>query len=133
MPRGGGAATQVTQAGGFEAIETLDGKALYFARSRVGKGLWSMPPSGGEAHAVAGLESAAQGNWGVTQDGVCYLGPGQKTRPTSVAGTPRQARRPRWVLSKNPVSTRRRRFPSRAMGGVSCGARSTIWIRTWCW
>jgi Tol biopolymer transport system component len=73
MPRGGGAATQVTQGGGFEPIETLDGKALYFARARGGRGLWSMPPAGGGARAVAGLESAAQGSWGVTQEGVCYL------------------------------------------------------------
>jgi hypothetical protein len=61
MPRGGGAATQVTQAGGFEALETLDGKTLYFVHARTERGLWSMPAAGGAAEAVAGLESVSQG------------------------------------------------------------------------
>jgi len=38
MPRGGGAATQVTHAGGFEALETPDGKTLYFIHARAEKG-----------------------------------------------------------------------------------------------
>jgi len=73
MPRGGGAAIQLTQGGGFEAMETLDGKTLYFARVRNGSGLWSMPSGGGAAQAVPGLESAGFGRWAITQDGVCYL------------------------------------------------------------
>jgi Tol biopolymer transport system component len=77
MPRAGGAATQVTQAGGFEALETLDGKTLYFIHARTEKGLWSMPVAGGTAQAVAGLESVSQGAWGVAQNGVCYVEMGQ--------------------------------------------------------
>jgi hypothetical protein len=73
MPRGGGAATQVTQGGAFEAMESLDGTALYFVRARAVKGLWSMPAAGGTAQAVAGLEAVTGGGWGVTGDGVCYL------------------------------------------------------------
>ena len=73
LPRGGGAATQVTQAGGFEALETLDGKSLYFVHARTERGLWSMPAAGGAAEAVAGLEPVSQGVWGVTQSGVCYV------------------------------------------------------------
>ena len=73
MPRGGGQASQVTQAGGFEALESLDGKILYYLPERVSKGLWSMPPEGGAAHAVEGLEGVWQGRWDVTQDGVCYI------------------------------------------------------------
>jgi hypothetical protein len=70
MPRGGGPATQ---AGGFDALETLDGKTLYFVHARTGRGLWSMPGAGGAAEAVAGLESVSQGAWGVAQYGVCYV------------------------------------------------------------
>jgi dipeptidyl aminopeptidase/acylaminoacyl peptidase len=85
MPRGGGAATQVTQADGFEALETLDGKTLYFVHARAERGLWGMPVAGGAAEAVAGLEAVSQGAWGVTQDGVCYVEielPGtQKAKP----------------------------------------------------
>ena len=73
MPRGGGAATQVTQGGGFEAVESLDGSALYFIRAREETGLWRIPAAGGAAQAVAGLESVWQGRWGMTQNGVCYL------------------------------------------------------------
>ena len=73
MPRDGGSAVAVTQGGGFEAMESLDGTKLYFARARGVKGLWSMPSSGGAAQAIAGLEAVPAGRWGVTQDGVCYL------------------------------------------------------------
>src|SRR2546428_11292498 len=74
MPRGGGAAAQVTQGGGFEAIETLDGKTLYFARSRAESGLWSMPAAGGEAHAVAGFGAAGgRGRGGPPGGGRCLL------------------------------------------------------------
>jgi Tol biopolymer transport system component len=73
LPRGGGSAIQATRNGGFEALETLDGKMLYFVHGRGEKGLWSMPSAGGAEQAVAGLEQVEGGLWGITADGICYL------------------------------------------------------------
>ena len=73
IPHEGGEPIQVTRKGGFEALESLDGKTLYFTQTRASDGLWSMPPSGGQEHPVLGLEQVWQGRWGVTQDGVCYV------------------------------------------------------------
>jgi Tol biopolymer transport system component len=49
----GGAPTQITRDGAWEAIESPDGKLLYYARDRTAPGLWSVPVSGGEPHLVA--------------------------------------------------------------------------------
>jgi serine/threonine protein kinase/sugar lactone lactonase YvrE len=73
MPRQGGTPVQVTRDGGFEAVESLDGKTLYFIPVRGQLGLWSMPVAPGSAHRVPGLEAAPPGRWDVTADGVCYL------------------------------------------------------------
>ena len=73
MPRQGGTHVQVTRDGGFEAVEGLDGKTLYFVPSRGQVGVWSIPVAGGPAQQVAGLEAAPWGRWDVTADGVCYL------------------------------------------------------------
>jgi Tol biopolymer transport system component len=84
MPRGGGQAVQVTQGGGFEATETPDGKALYFIRARAESGLWRMTLPDGAARAVPGLESAWQGRWGATQDGICFLPRSESQAPIPV-------------------------------------------------
>jgi Tol biopolymer transport system component/tRNA A-37 threonylcarbamoyl transferase component Bud32 len=76
MPRQGGAPVQITRDGGFESIESVDGRTLYFVRARAVGGLWSMAVAGGEAQPVAGLEAASGGRWDVTTDGVCFLGAG---------------------------------------------------------
>ena len=73
IPHEGGEPIQVTKNGGFEALESLDGKTLYFTQTRASNGLWSMPPSGGQEQPVLGLEQVWSGRWGVTQDGVCYV------------------------------------------------------------
>ena len=73
IPHEGGDPIQVTKKGGFEALESLDGKTLYFTQTRASNGLWSIPASGGQEQPVLGLEQVWQGRWGVTQDGVCYV------------------------------------------------------------
>jgi Tol biopolymer transport system component len=49
----GGTPTQVTRDGAWEAIESPDGKLLYYVRDRDRSGLWSVPVNGGEAGFVA--------------------------------------------------------------------------------
>ena len=133
MPRGGGAATQVTQAGGFEALETLDGKTLYFVRARTERGCgacrcreerqkpWPVWNRCRKALGGSRKTESVTWKWG-------WLG---RRRPNqSFAGTRRYGRRPRWGLWKNRFGTLLPRFPFRAMGDASCGTRPIIAIRT---
>jgi Tol biopolymer transport system component/predicted Ser/Thr protein kinase len=73
MPSGGGAATQVTPDGGFEALESVDGKTLYFVRARTERGLWSQPASGGTPIRVSGLDTVTGGFWAVASDAIYFL------------------------------------------------------------
>ena len=110
MPRGGGAATQVTQGGGFEAVESLDGTTLYFLRARGERGLWSMPSAGGAAQAVAGLEPVGAGLWGVTQDDVCYVEGGtSSTHPIRCWSSSTRKTSQRGIVDK-PMYTTARAF-----------------------
>jgi Tol biopolymer transport system component len=62
-------AVQVTQNGAYDAIESVDGKLLYF--TKVAKGLWSLPVVGGDETPV--LESILPGSWDVTDKGVYFV------------------------------------------------------------
>ena len=62
-------AIQVTQNGGYDEIESADGKLLYFTKAA--KGLWSLPVAGGDEALV--LESVLPGSWDVTDKGVYFL------------------------------------------------------------
>jgi serine/threonine protein kinase/WD40 repeat protein len=62
-------AVQVTQNGGYDAIESADGKLLFFTKAA--KGLWSSPVAGGDETRV--LESVLPGGWDVTDKGLYFL------------------------------------------------------------
>jgi hypothetical protein len=62
---------QVTQNGGFEAVESSDGKLLYYIKLGDRAGLWSMPISGGEESLVS--DSVWQSFWAVADRGIYFL------------------------------------------------------------
>jgi Tol biopolymer transport system component len=62
-------AVQVTRNGGFDAIDSLDGKTLYYTKEP--SGLWSMNLETGEETNLR-LPVVA-GNWGVAADGIWFL------------------------------------------------------------
>jgi Tol biopolymer transport system component len=62
-------AVQVTQNGAYDAIESVDGKRLYFTKAQTG--LWSLPVEGGQEALV--LESVRTGWWEVTDKGVYFV------------------------------------------------------------
>jgi Tol biopolymer transport system component len=62
-------AVQVTRNGAFDAIESVDGKLLYFVKT--GPGLWSMPVEGGDETPID--QPVMAGNWAVAGNGVYYL------------------------------------------------------------
>jgi Tol biopolymer transport system component len=87
MPAEGGEAVQVTQKGGFLALESTDGGTLYYLKSEdkdqesFSTSLWKVPAQGGEETQV--IESVASRAFTVVKDGVYFVprrSPGSSTR-----------------------------------------------------
>ncbi len=72
LPVKGGAAEQVTRAGGFLAQESPDGRLLYYIKSSGESPLYSMPFGGGPEKKV--LDSVAGRGFQIFSDGIFYLG-----------------------------------------------------------
>ena len=74
MPSTGGPAAQVTHQGGFAALESPDGRFLYYAKGLAAPGLWRIPSSGGEeTELISALKPGYWGYWAVVDDGIYYL------------------------------------------------------------
>ncbi len=71
VPPEGGKAVQVTRNGGLEAIESPDGKMLYFIKEFNVPGIMSMPVDGGAESLV--IPSAQMGHWAVADKGIWHL------------------------------------------------------------
>jgi len=59
-------AVQVTRKGGFAAFESIDGRYLYYAKSRDASGIWRVPVDGGEEIQVLDQpmqDTGAIGRW----------------------------------------------------------------------
>ena len=61
---------QVTQNGGVEAFESLDGKTLYYVGGDK-PGLWSVTPQGGQPQLIE--PSVSLGAWSVAADGIYFV------------------------------------------------------------
>ena len=67
----GGQAVQVTRVkGAREAVESLDGKFLYYAKLKI-PGIWKIPVQGGEETKV--LEEGQMSLWALSKDGICFF------------------------------------------------------------
>ena len=65
---------QVTRHGGFAALESPDGKFLYYAKGLTVPGLWRIPIDGGEeSEIISSLEPGYWGYWAVVENGIYYL------------------------------------------------------------
>jgi Tol biopolymer transport system component len=74
MPSTGEPAVQVTRHGGFAALESPDGKFLYYAKGLTVPGLWRIPTDGGEeSEIISSLEPGYWGYWAVVENGIYYL------------------------------------------------------------
>jgi len=75
MPAGGGAAVQLTTAGGFFGVESLDGQDLFFTKRSFWKGphgIWRIPIEGGGEEVK--IHDRGEGtSWEVLETGICYL------------------------------------------------------------
>jgi serine/threonine protein kinase/WD40 repeat protein len=81
MPDGGGPATQITHNGGAGAVESFDGKTLYFGKENGAGSIWKMPVAGGPEEQLA--DSLFRSNFAVTKRGIYYMTSAGDTR-TSV-------------------------------------------------
>ena len=72
-PAGGGDAVQVTRDGGFAALESLDGKTIYYTKgtAEVSMALWKVPVSGGKESQV--LPSVRWRAFTLVSDGVYFI------------------------------------------------------------
>jgi len=69
-PAGGGQAVQITKNGGYQALESSDGRYLYFVKRE--PGIWRKDVRAGEETLV--LEQARYGQWALLKDGICFIG-----------------------------------------------------------
>jgi Tol biopolymer transport system component/DNA-binding winged helix-turn-helix (wHTH) protein len=94
---------QVTHGGGWAAMESEDGKTLYF--SRRGGGLWAMPVAGGEEKFITeDLHRTAAADFAVTTGGLYLLDTEAAPGPTVMYYNFRTSRlSPVYTLKEMPV------------------------------
>jgi Tol biopolymer transport system component/DNA-binding winged helix-turn-helix (wHTH) protein len=81
-PSEGGQAVQVTRAGGYEALESLDGKYLYYTKARRTAGIWQAPVENGDETLI--LDHHGAGNkpyWTVAAGGIYFATDGDPRHP----------------------------------------------------
>jgi Tol biopolymer transport system component len=78
-----GSERQLTEHGGFDPLESYDGRTIYYSKFDE-PGIWSMPASGGsESPVVTGKPQVSfWGHWAVTESGLYLLDADAEPRPT---------------------------------------------------
>lgn len=76
VPADGGTAIQVTKQGGHAALESADGKTLYYAKTAYANPeIWQVPVNGGTEKLVsANLRPFTWASWGATEQGIMFAG-----------------------------------------------------------
>lgn len=100
----GGPALQVTSQGGFAALESADGRFLYYSKSR-SPGIWRAPVEGGAETRVVDLPQC-WGYWALAEEGVYVLDTNATAGPT---------------ILLFPFSTGQPVPVARLAGGPACG------------
>jgi Tol biopolymer transport system component len=78
---GSGVAAQVTQHGGFSAVESYDGKYLYYVKF-FSPGIWRMPLSGGAEERITDQPQAWYwAHWDITDSGLYFFDIAASPRP----------------------------------------------------
>jgi Tol biopolymer transport system component/DNA-binding winged helix-turn-helix (wHTH) protein len=74
IPSAGGNAIQITRHGGFAALESADGKTLYYAKGLALPGIWQIATGGGEESEVVAMPRPGfWGYWAPVKHGIFYL------------------------------------------------------------
>jgi Tol biopolymer transport system component len=65
-------AQQLTRGGGYAAVESEDGRTVYFSREMMASGLWSVPADGGEETRIGDFKVNQCCMYALCRDGVYY-------------------------------------------------------------
>ena len=76
VPADGEQAVQLTKQGGYAAVESPDGKELYYERFAE-SGIWMVPTTGGEETLLSDLISPNWSTWAVRPEGIYFVGDGK--------------------------------------------------------
>jgi Tol biopolymer transport system component len=76
VPADGEQAVQLTKQGGYTAVESPDGKELYYERFAQ-SGIWMVPTTGGEETLLSDLISPNWSTWAVRPEGIYFVGDGK--------------------------------------------------------
>lgn len=72
----GGPPIQVTHHGGHAALESPDGKVLYYAKTpKAEPEVWQIPVAGGEETPVSLVRPGTWASWQVVDRGIIFVGP----------------------------------------------------------
>jgi len=84
VSQNGGQLVRVTQEGGFSALESTDGRTLYYAKTRFDNPeIWKKPVKGGAESRVSSLlRPSTWANWAVTEKGILFLSEYRKEAST---------------------------------------------------
>jgi Tol biopolymer transport system component len=72
MPTTGGEPVQITRNGGYAALESPDGKFLYYSKRRTSDGVWRLSTSGGEETKIVDAIDS-WGNFAVADQGIYFV------------------------------------------------------------
>jgi Tol biopolymer transport system component/DNA-binding winged helix-turn-helix (wHTH) protein len=82
VPVAGGAPVQVSRTGGISAVESADGKYLYFSKYEQ-NGIWRMPLQGGAEIRILDKPGGPEWfNWGLAHDGIYFLNSSKEPKAT---------------------------------------------------
>jgi hypothetical protein len=82
MPAQGGEALPVTKGGGFDSLESADGKFLYYTKGREVPGIWRVPVGGGQETPVLDHHRAGYWRaWDVVAEGIYFATAEVPSRP----------------------------------------------------
>ena len=81
IPVQGGAPVQITRHGGISAVESTDGRYLYYSKFEEG-GVWRMAVEGREETKVLDIGGDGWPNWALSSEGIYFLKWSKSSHPT---------------------------------------------------
>ena len=81
IPVQGGAPVQITKKGGISAVESPDGRYLYYSKFEHG-GVWRVPTQGGEETQILDIGGDGWPNWALSSQGIYFLSFAKFSHPT---------------------------------------------------
>ena len=102
IPVQGGAPVQLTRHGGISAVESTDGRYLYYSKFEEG-GVWRMPVQGREETQMLDIGGDGWPNWALSAEGIYFLKFSKLSHPTiQFLSFATGKTHPVWTLEREP-------------------------------